>query len=110
MPICEHWTLGRFSEYAIYCDYDNLRKDTVSNGINTVLKPIEYGQIRIPLRIFHPCLIFDNYQNLAADLPGPVNHIQVRTLRIRYESLRIGQTDTEALSAASAAYVSASVT
>ena len=76
MPICEHWTPWRFSEYAVYSDYDSLRKDTVSNGIDAVLKPIEYGQIRIPLRIFHPCLIFDNYQNLAADLPGPVNHIR----------------------------------
>ena len=37
-------------------------------------------------------------------------YVQVRTLQIRYESLRIGQTDTEAISAASAAYVSASVT
>ena len=51
-------------------------------------------------------LIFDNYQNLAAD---PVNNLNVtvQKLRIRYESSRIGRTDTEAVSAA---YVSASVT
>ena len=39
-----------------------------------------------------------------------IRYVQLRTLRIRYESLRIGRTDTEHLSAASAAFVSPSVT
>ena len=39
-----------------------------------------------------------------------IRYVQLRTLRMRYESLRIGRTDTEHLSAASAAYVSPSVT
>ena len=30
----------------------------------------------LPLRILHLCLIFDKYQNLAADLPGPVNNVR----------------------------------
>ena len=33
----------------------------------------------LSLRIFHPCLFFDNYQSLAADLPGPVNNTRTDT-------------------------------
>ena len=33
----------------------------------------------ISLRIFHPCLFFDNYQSLAADLPDPVNSTRTDT-------------------------------
>ena len=51
---------------------------TFSYGIDTVLIPIGYGHIR-PLGIFHPCLIFDSYQNLAADHPGPVNNLRTCT-------------------------------
>ena len=39
-----------------------------------------------------------------------IRYVQLWTLRIRCESLRIGRTDTEHLSAASTAYVSPSVT
>ena len=33
----------------------------------------------LQLRGFHPCLIFDNYQILAADPPGPVNNERTDT-------------------------------
>ena len=61
-----------------------MRKDTgtFSYGIDTVLIPIRYGQIRILvpiIRIFYPCLFFDSYQSLATDLPGPVNKARTGT-------------------------------
>ena len=94
-----------------------MRQDTFSYGIDTVLIPIRYGQIRILLPIITDFssvpvfFFFDNYQSLARTFRALVIiHVQIRTLRIRYESLLIGRINTEALSAASAASVSASVT
>ena len=52
--------------------YDKTR--LVTHKIRFLI-PIRYGQ----LRGFHPCLIFDNYQSLAADLPGPVNNARTDT-------------------------------
>ena len=49
------------------------------HGLDTNRIDKRFGKIRIQLRIFHPCLIFDNYQNLAADLPGPVKNIRTGT-------------------------------
>ena len=64
-------------------------KNTFSYGIDIVLIPIGYGQIRkmpsqlpwhyLPLWIFYPCLISDSCKNLAADLPGPVNNARTGT-------------------------------
>ena len=64
-----------------------LRQDTFSYGIDTVLIPIRYGQ----LRVFHPCLIFDNSQSLAADLPCPVNNARTDTDFYGYDTNRYGQ-------------------
>ena len=52
--------------------YDKIR--LVTEYIRFLI-PIRYGQ----LRFFNPCLIFDNYQSLAADLPGPVNDARTDT-------------------------------
>ena len=65
-----------------------MRKDTFSYGIDTVLIPIRYGQIRIPLptimdfscvSVFFFFFFFYNYQSLAAELPGPVNNTRTDT-------------------------------
>ena len=60
-----------------------MRKDTFSCGIDTVLIPIKYGQIRILLPIITDFssvpVFFDNYQSLAADRPGPVNNTRTST-------------------------------
>ena len=52
-----------------------------------ILIPIRYGQ----LRVFHPCLIFDHYQSLAADLPCPVNNARTDTDFYVYDTNRYGQ-------------------
>ena len=138
MHICDHWTHGRVSEQAFYGEsfhYITVRRQRQSLNVRTHMKQYRsatnacgkmrlvtirnsYGfntdwirtdlnNITYHIGFFFRACSFDNYQSLTADL---IIHVRVRTLRIRYESLRIGRINTEALSATSAAYVSASVT
>ena len=89
--------------------------------LDTFFIPIRYGQIRInafsyvplPTITAHPSA----HEFLTVMIICPrifraqrIRYVQLRTLRIRYESLRIGRTDTEHLSAASAEYVNPSMT
>ena len=89
--------------------------------LDTFFILIRYGQLRINAFIYVPLpTITDRpsaHEFLTVMKICPrifralrIRYLQLRTLRIRYESLRIGRTDTEYLSAASAAYVSPSVT
>ena len=54
-----------------------IRKNTFSNGIDTALIPIEYGQIRILLPSMADCLSV--LVLTAADRPGPVNNTRTGT-------------------------------
>ena len=85
------------------------------------LDAIRYGQIRINAFSYVPLPTITDRPSAHAFLTVMkicpriyralrIRYVQLRTLRMRYESLRIGRTDTEHLSAASAAYVSPSVT
>ena len=82
------------------------------------LDAIRYGQIRINAFIYEPLPTITDHPSAHAFLtvmkicPRIYRALRIRyvQLRMRYESLRIGRTDTEHLSAASAAYVSPSVT
>ena len=82
------------------------------------LDAIRYGQIRINAFSYVPLPTITDLPSAHAFLtvmkicPRIYRALRIRyvQLRIRYESLRIGRTDTEHLSAASAAYVSPSVT
>ena len=56
--------------------------DLNHSATGAALIPIRYGQIRILLPIiadFSSVPVFDNYQSLAADLPGPVNNTRIDT-------------------------------
>ena len=85
------------------------------------LDAIRYGQIRINAFSYVPLPTITDRPSAHAFLTVMkicpriyralrIRYVQLRTLRMRYESLRIGWTDTDHLSAASAAYVSPSVT
>ena len=88
-----------------------MRKDAFSYGTETVLVRTDSNTITYHYGFFIRACYFDNYQSLAADLPGPVNNTRTGTdITDKIRSLRIGRINTEDLSAASAAYVTASVT
>ena len=82
------------------------------------LDAIRYGQIRINAFSYVPLPTITDRPSAHAFLtvmkicPRINRALRIRyvQLRMRYESLRIGRTDTEHLSTASAAYVSPSVT
>ena len=119
-----------FKLYRKVCINDkdrNRTKQHVCNSIDpqqmldrgmTRLDAIRYGQIRINAFSYVSLPTITDRPSAHAFLtvmkicPRIYRALRIRyvQLRMRYESLRIGRTDTEHLSAASAAYVSPSVT
>ena len=51
-----------------------MRKDAFSYGTETVLIRTDSNTITFHYGFFIRSCYFDNYQSLAADLPGPVNN------------------------------------